>query len=49
VIGEGALAEVAGLKPAGLVFAGVVAALSAIAIALLAAERRRTRAESATA
>jgi predicted MFS family arabinose efflux permease len=36
VIGEGALAQATGLRPAGLTFAGVVAALSAIALALLA-------------
>jgi MFS family permease len=36
VIGEGLLAQVAGLKAAGLVFAGVVAALAAVVLALLA-------------
>ena len=50
VIGEGVLSELAGLRPAGLVFAAVVAALSAVALALLAIERQRSaRAEGATA
>jgi MFS family permease len=44
VIGEGVLAEASSLKPAGLVFAGVVAALAAIVLLLLA---RRWVAESA--
>jgi predicted MFS family arabinose efflux permease len=36
VIGEGGLAQASGLRPAGFAFTGVVAALSAIALALLA-------------
>ena len=36
VIGEGALAQVSGLRPAGFAFTAVVAALSAIVLALLA-------------
>jgi MFS family permease len=40
VVGEGVLAETAGLRPAGLIFAGVVAMLSAIVLALLMAGRR---------
>ncbi len=36
VIGEGVLAEIAGLRPAGLVFAGVVAAIAAVVLVLLA-------------
>jgi hypothetical protein len=36
VIGVGLLAEAAGLRTAGLVFAGVVAALAAVVLALLA-------------
>jgi predicted MFS family arabinose efflux permease len=36
VIGEGALAEVSGLRPAGFAFTAVVAALSAVVLALLA-------------
>jgi predicted MFS family arabinose efflux permease len=39
VIGEGLLAQVAGLRSAGLVFAAAVAALSAIVLALLARSR----------
>jgi MFS family permease len=39
VIGEGVLAKLSGLRTAGLVFAGVVAALAAVALLLLA---RRT-------
>jgi hypothetical protein len=39
VIGEGVLAEVAGLRTAGLVFAAAVAALAAIALVLLAQRR----------
>lgn len=39
VIGEGVLAEAAGLKPGGLVFAGVVAALAAVVLVLLARQR----------
>jgi len=35
VIGEGLLAEAAGLRPAGLVFAGVVSAIAAVVLALL--------------
>lgn len=40
VIGVGVLAETVGLRPAGLVFAGVVAALAATALVLLARSRR---------
>jgi MFS family permease len=36
VIGEGALAQVSGLRPAGFAFTAVVAALSAVVLALLA-------------
>ncbi|HET8979372.1 MAG TPA: MFS transporter [Solirubrobacteraceae bacterium] len=36
VIGEGVLAEIAGLRVAGLVFAGVVAAIAAVVLVLLA-------------
>ena len=36
VIGEGLLARASGLRPAGLIFAAIVAALSAIVLALLA-------------
>ena len=36
VIGEGVLAQVSSLKPAGLVFAGVVAALAGVVLVLLA-------------
>ncbi len=39
VIGEGVLAQSAGLKTAGLVFAGAVAALAAIVLVLLARSR----------
>jgi MFS family permease len=39
VIGEGLLAQVSSLKPAGLVFAGAVAALAAIVLLLLARRR----------
>jgi hypothetical protein len=39
VIGEGVLAQVSSLKLAGLVFAGVVAALSAVVLLLLARRR----------
>jgi predicted MFS family arabinose efflux permease len=39
VIGEGVLAQASSLKPAGLVFAGVVAALAAIVLMLLARRR----------
>lgn len=39
VIGEGILAELVGLKPAGLIFAGAVAALAAITLLLLARSR----------
>lgn len=39
VIGEGLLAQAAGLKTAGLVFAGVVAVLAAVVLALLARDR----------
>ncbi len=40
VIGEGALAQASGLRPAGFAFTGVVAALSAIVLALLAKTER---------
>lgn len=44
VIGEGALAQAIGLRPAGLAFAAVVAGLAAIAVALLRpSSRRRAR------
>jgi MFS family permease len=39
VIGEGLLAQLAGLRSAGLAFAGVVAVLSAVVLALLARSR----------
>jgi MFS family permease len=39
VIGEGVLAQVAGLRTAGLVFAGAVAALAAVVLVLLAQRR----------
>jgi len=39
VIGEGVLAQVSSLKPAGLVFAGAVAALAAVVLVLLARRR----------
>ena len=39
VIGEGVLAQVSSLKPAGLVFAGVVAALASVVLVLLARRR----------
>ncbi len=39
VIGEGVLAQSAGLKTAGLVFAGAVAALAAVVLLLLARSR----------
>lgn len=39
VVGVGLLTEAAGLRTAGLVFAGVVAALSAVVLALLARDR----------
>ncbi len=39
VIGEGVLAQATSLKPAGLVFAGVVAALAAVVLLLLARRR----------
>lgn len=41
VIGEGALAQATGLRPAGLAFAGVVAALAAIVLVLLASPREQ--------
>lgn len=44
VIGEGVLAQATSLKPAGLVFAGVVAALAAVVLVLLA--RRRVAQQS---
>jgi hypothetical protein len=53
VIGEGVLAREVGLRSAGLVFAGVVAALSAVVLALLGRLRpsgqryRRSRTVSA--
>jgi MFS family permease len=40
VIGEGVLAEAAGLRTAGLLFAGAVAALAAVVLVLLAQRRR---------
>jgi MFS family permease len=40
VIGEGVLAELTSLRTAGLVFAGVVAAISALVVLLLARQRR---------
>lgn len=40
VIGEGVLAEIVGLRTAGLVFAGVVALISAVVLVLLARQRR---------
>ena len=43
VIGEGVLARVTGLRPAGLVFAGVVAALSAAVLLLLRRGKARRR------
>ena len=43
------LAQLAGLRTAGRVFVGVVAALSAIVLGLLAAERRGASAEGAAA
>ncbi len=39
VIGEGVLAQLSSLKPAGLVFAAVVAALAAGVLVLLARRR----------
>jgi predicted MFS family arabinose efflux permease len=39
VIGEGVLAQAAGLRAAGLIFAGVVATLAAVALVLLARAR----------
>jgi MFS family permease len=42
VIGEGILAEVAGLRPAGLAFAAAVAALSIVVLVLLGLERARS-------
>lgn len=39
VVGVGVLTEAAGLRTAGLVFAGVVAAISAVVLALLARDR----------
>jgi hypothetical protein len=41
VIGEGALAQPIGLRPAGLAFAAAVAALAAVALTLLATTSRR--------
>jgi MFS family permease len=41
VVGEGVLADAAGLRPAGLVFAAVVAVLSAVVLVLLAQTRGR--------
>jgi MFS family permease len=40
VIGEGVLAEIAGLRTAGLVFAAVMAAIAAVVLVLLARQRR---------
>ncbi len=40
VIGEGVLAELTSLRTAGLVFAAVVAAISAVVLLLLARQRR---------
>jgi hypothetical protein len=40
VVGEGVLAELTSLRTAGLVFAGAVAALAAVALLLLAQRRR---------
>jgi hypothetical protein len=42
VIGEGGLAQASGLRPAGFAFTAVVAALSAIVLALLAKSSRTT-------
>jgi MFS family permease len=39
VIGEGVLADLAGLRPAGLIFAGLVASLAAVTLVLLARSR----------
>jgi len=47
VIGEGVLAEIAGLRTAGLVFAGVVAAIAAVVLLLLARYRRESPAQQA--
>jgi MFS family permease len=44
VIGEGALAQASGLRPAGFTFAAVVAALSAIVLALLGRSHTGTEA-----
>jgi hypothetical protein len=41
VIGEGALAQAAGLRAASLVFAAVVAAVAAVALALLVRTQAR--------
>ncbi len=41
IVGAGVLAQIAGLKTAGYVFAGVVAALSGVALVLLARSRSR--------
>jgi hypothetical protein len=43
VIGEGALAQATGLKPAGFTFVALVAALSAIVLVLLAKGSRTAR------
>ena len=40
VIGEGALAQAIGLRPAGLIFAGVVATLAGVVLGLLARRGR---------
>ena len=49
VIGEGALAQAIGLRPAGLAFAAVVATLAAVALTLLASTSRdRSRRASTT-
>jgi multisubunit Na+/H+ antiporter MnhB subunit len=42
VIGEGVLAELTTLRTAGLAFAAVVAAISAVVLLLLARQRRDT-------
>ena len=39
IVGAGVLAQVAGLKTAGFVFAGLVAAIAAVALALLTRSR----------
>ena len=39
VIGEGVLADLAGLRPAGLIFAGLVASLAAVTLVVLIRSR----------